>query len=231
MPLLVLALAPSIALFLIFYLRDKYDREPLGLLLKTFGLGILVLIPVGLIEAGIFAELGIDIMAPQKWWVTLLTMIFVVAVVEEAAKFFIVRAYAWHKPAFNEPYDGIMYALMASLGFATVENILYVVQWGATVAWLRALLTVPLHALTAVIMGYYIGLAKYTKDKKQRNRYLALGPTIAVLFHGIFNFFVASEMTFLVAMAPLLVLYAWILSLRASKMHAKRSPFKKVLSD
>ena len=226
MNLLILAIAPSIVLFLIFYLRDKYDREPLGLLLKTFLIGAAVIVPVAYVEGELFREFGIDIMGYNGWVTSLFSMLFLVALVEELAKFLIVKWYAWNKPAFNEPYDGIMYTVMASLGFATVENLFYVFQWGITVAWLRAFLTVPIHALTAVIMGYYIGLAKYTKDKKKARKHLATGLGLAIVFHGVFNFFVSSEWGILVAMGPLLVVTAWVLGLRASKLHAGRSPFK-----
>lgn len=226
MGLLVLAVAPSIALFLIFYLRDKYDREPLGLLIKTFLLGAVIVVPVAIIEGVLFTGLGIDVFDPGSLWMSLFAMIFLVALVEELGKYVVVRGYAWGKKAFNEPYDGIMYAVMASLGFATIENILYVFQNGAEIGWLRAFMTVPMHALTAVIMGYYIGLAKYPKVKG-KNRYLITGLGIAILFHGGFNFFVSSEVPFLILMAVGLVAYSWIVGIRASKLHAGNSPFKK----
>ncbi|MDP2624895.1 MAG: PrsW family glutamic-type intramembrane protease [Candidatus Peregrinibacteria bacterium] len=228
MELLVLALAPSVAIGMLFYLRDKYDREPLGLLFKTFLLGALTIIPVGFAEYWLFELWGIDIFNTGSLLTTLLAMLFLVALVEESAKFLVVRWYAWNKPEFNEPYDGIIYTLMASLGFATVENILYVIQWGATVAWLRAFLTVPMHALTAVIMGYYIGLAKYSKTKKESDGNMYTGLWIAILFHGFFNWFVSSNITILILMAPVLVGYSWYVGLRASKISATSSPFKKL---
>src|SRR3989339_2176612 len=155
MELLALAIAPSVMIFMIFYLRDKYDREPWGLLLKTFVLGALMIIPVALNEEWLFKWWGVSLYDNGSLVVNFLSMIFFVALVEELAKFSVVRGYAWKKPAFNEPYDGIMYTVMASLGFATVENLLYVFQNGEVVAWLRAFLTVPMHALSAVIMGYF----------------------------------------------------------------------------
>lgn len=226
MKLLLLAIAPSVALFFIFYLRDKYDREPWKLLLKTFLLGCLTIIPVAMLEAFLFEAWGISLYEPQGLLVSLLSMLFLVALFEEGAKFAVVRFYAWKKEAFNEPYDGIMYTLMASLGFATVENILYVFQEGEAVGWLRAFLTVPLHALTAVIMGYYIGLAKYSAGRKNQEGNLYTGLWIAILFHGFFNFFITSQIVILVLMAPLLIGYAWYVALRASKLQASRSPFK-----
>lgn len=225
MELFVLAVSPSIAIFFIFYLRDKYDREPWQMLLKTFLLGGLSILPVAIIEGLLFEAWGVSLFEPNGLLVNLLSMVFLVALVEEGAKFCVVRYYAWKKAAFNEPYDGVMYALMASLGFATVENILYVFQNGSVVGWLRALLTVPMHALTAVIMGYYIGLAKYSQGRKNTEGNLYTGLWIAILFHGFFNFFVSSQIMTLIALAPILVGYAWYVGLRASKIQASRSPF------
>jgi len=223
--LLVLAIAPSVMIFMIFYLRDKYDREPWALLLKTFILGSLITIPVAFIEQELLGLWGVSLSNPSSLVVTFLTMIFLIALVEESAKFAVVRVYAWKKSAFNEPYDGIMYTIMASLGFATVENILYVFQNGEFVAWLRAFLTVPMHALSAVIMGYFIGVAKYGKTTKEKS-ILYNGLFIAILMHGFFNFFIASNQWFLIPFAPVVVGLAWYFGLKASKIHAKNSPFK-----
>lgn len=225
MPWFVLAVAPSLGLFLLFYLRDKYEKEPLGLLLKTFLMGALTVIPVGMAEHLLFNLWGVDLNDASNLWTFLLMMVFLVALIEEVAKFAVVRFYVWNKKAFNEPYDGIMYAVMASLGFATIENILYVMMFDEVVAWLRALLTVPLHVLVAVIMGYYVGLAKYSPHgTKHPDMYTGLW--LAIFFHGLFNFLVASEVLGLILMAPLLVAWVWRLGLKASRLEAEASPFK-----
>ena len=226
MSLLALAIAPALALFLLFYLRDKYEREPLGLLGLTFLAGCVVVFPVALIESWFFNRAGFSAFEENGFWGTLGAMLIGVALVEEFAKFSIIRFWVWKKKAFNEPYDGIMYTLMASLGFATVENIFYVLEYGEVVGWLRAFMTVPMHALTAVIMGYYIGLAKYPKDP-YHYRHLLTGFVAAVFFHGFFNTFVSSREYILIAGAPLILVYVWSVGLRASKMHIQNSPFRK----
>lgn len=223
--LVLLALAPTFALFTIFYLRDKYEKEPLKLLLKVFVLGGLAIVPIATIELWLFGLFGIDPIRPSTLVITLLSNIFMVGLVEEGFKFLIVRGYVWRHKEFNEPYDGIMYTVMASLGFATVENILYVLPMGLQIGLLRAFLSVPLHALTAVIMGYYIGVAKYDKIP-YCNRHLIKGFVAAVLIHGVFNFFVSSQTWYLIGLAPVLIAYAWLVGLRASKWHAENSPFK-----
>lgn len=226
MPLLLLAIAPSIAIILLFYLKDKYEKEPVRLLLGTFILGMLTILPVAWIESYLFEAFDVDILHPSSLLMSLTSMLFFVALVEEGAKFLVVRGYVWRKKEFDEPYDGIMYGVMAALGFATVENILYVLSQGATVGWLRAFLTVPMHALTGVIMGYYIGSEKYPKSKDKFRQTILYGLGSAVFFHGFFNFFVGSNIIWLILIAPLLVGIAWRLAFKASRIHAEASPHK-----
>ncbi|KKR26375.1 MAG: hypothetical protein UT55_C0009G0007 [Candidatus Peregrinibacteria bacterium GW2011_GWE2_39_6] len=188
MNLLLLAIAPSFALGIFFYIKDKYEKEPLKLLLKTFILGTLTIVPAAILEGILFSLFGLDLYQINNLPTLFLSMIFFVALIEEVVKFSVVRFYIWNKKDFNEPYDGIIYTVMASLGFATFENILYVFSSGATVGLLRAFLTVPVHALTAAIMGYYIGLAKYPRVPG-KNQYLIKGLMVAILFHGTFTGF------------------------------------------
>jgi RsiW-degrading membrane proteinase PrsW (M82 family) len=113
------------------------------------------------------------------------------AIVEEFMKFAAVRAKAYDSPSFSEPMDGIIYGVTASLGFATVENIFYVMGFGAiSTAIARAFLSVPSHAAYGGIMGYYLGLAKpfSTEQNEKRERQLIIiGLSIAILLHGIFD--------------------------------------------
>ena len=91
---------------------------------------------------------------------------------------------------FNEPLDGIVYAVMVSLGFATVENISYVIgaqEQGTNVAILRMFSAIPLHAACGVIMGYFVGMAKFNKENY--NSLLLKGVLIATLVHAIYNYF------------------------------------------
>jgi RsiW-degrading membrane proteinase PrsW (M82 family) len=98
-----------------------------------------------------------------------------------------VRYYAYRQPEFDEPFDGIVYAVMVSMGFATIENIGYVMQHGLATAFLRMFLSVPAHAAFAVLMGYYVGRAKFHPGGRFSN--LMKGLWLAVLFHGLFDFF------------------------------------------
>ena len=130
-----------------------------------------------------------------------------------------------HK-AFDEPYDGITYSVMVSMGFATLENILYVAEGGMSTAIMRMFLAVPAHAAFAVIMGYYVGLAKFNPSK--RNIYLIFGVIGASALHGAYDFALMQQsipyLQFIGAVVSLLI--GVRLSFNAIKLHQQNSPFK-----
>ena len=225
--LLVLAVAPAIALFFFFYLRDKYRKEPLGLLLLTFGLGAASLVPAALASLCLQKLTGWRSDTPNLLHAFLGAMI-IVGVVEEGAKFLVVRFYAYHRPEFDEPYDGIMYSVMAALGFATLENILYIFSNGASAGVMRALLSVPSHAFDGVLMGYFLGEAKFARSNRVGNWLSALGFALAVTAHGVYDFIVFS-----LDKAPLLILSLltlavlfWVIFFKATRKLSEQSPSK-----
>jgi RsiW-degrading membrane proteinase PrsW (M82 family) len=111
----------------------------------------------------------------------------IVALSEEGSKFLALRLVPFRRKAFDDPFDGIVYAVMVSMGFATLENIGYVMQHGFGTGILRMFLSVPAHATFGVLMGYHIGLAKF--DTANKKRHLLLAIFWPVLFHGTFDFF------------------------------------------
>jgi RsiW-degrading membrane proteinase PrsW (M82 family) len=186
MLLLALAVAPGIAISLFIYSRDRFDREPKRYLIVAFILGMLATIPPLLIQmlAGdarshsvLHSILGYALYA-----------YVIVALSEEASKFLVLRYYAYPKITFNEPFDGIVYGVMIGMGFATVENIEYVERFGFQTGLVRFFLAVPAHASFAVLMGYYVGMAK--ANAAQSVSLMVKGLFIPVLFHGSFDFFV-----------------------------------------
>ena len=160
--ILALALAPTTAVMIYIYLRDRHEPEPLGLLAISFLYGgvstmltLLISFPV---NALIFTKADDDVHL-------FLNAFFKVALVEEFSKFFFVRFILFYNKNFNEPYDGIVYAVMVSMGFATLENVMYVYQFGFTTGIMRMFTAVPAHATFAIIMGYFLGKAKFTHRK------------------------------------------------------------------
>ena len=211
-PLVILALALGPGVFWVwyFYHRDKFEPEPAALIIKIFLIGALITIPVALIE-GFF---GLFIASP------VIMGVVVAPVVEEYGKFWVVRRFIYRDVEFDEPMDGIVYAASAALGLASFENVLYVFAAYAaspslalgTVA-IRAIFSVPGHALFSSVWGYALGRAKFTAAQR-RPAIIARGLALAMVLHGIFNFLLFSADTFAYATAIFILVLIpglWIL--------------------
>lgn len=202
--LLISAVAPSLALLYYFYLKDKYEKEPGQMLIKAFALGSLAVIPV------VFFELRLNIfdLAEMDYLKAGYTAFIVAGLVEEGFKFFIFWFFLWKNKNFNETYDGIVYSVFISLGFATTENIGYVLLSGYHTAFIRSITAVPAHALFGVTMGYYLGKARFA-DKKEKMKYLLLAFTVPVVLHGIYDFILFSQSMELMLLFIPYMLYLW----------------------
>ena len=217
LPLLALAVAPALAIGIFVYWKDKFDKEPILIMSLCFFFGMLSIIPAIFLE-NIPEKLGFND-DRQSMQSTLITAFLFTALVEESCKFFFLRIYAYPKRDFNEPFDGITYAVMVSLGFATLENIQYVLRGGYEVAILRMFTAVPAHATFGVIMGYFAGLAKFRDNKKS---YLLLALISAVAMHGCYDFFLMQQLIpglYFGAIASLVI--GIFLSLKAIKLHSQ----------
>ena len=184
MILFALSIAPGIAISLYFFFRDEYNREPRRHLLFSFLLGVLSAVPAILIQS-LLLPLQEKFM-PENILSIAIKAFIIVAFTEEWCKYIMVRFYAYRQPEFDEPFDGIVYAVMVSMGFATIENIGYVMQHGLATAIVRMFLSVPAHAGFAVLMGYYMGKAKFRPEA--RFSFMMKGLFLAVFFHGLFDF-------------------------------------------
>jgi len=227
--LFALSVAPGIAISLFVFFRDRYNREPGHLLVRSFLLGM-VSAAIALVLQ-IFLLPLVDRYLGNNVAAVAVKAFLVIALTEEWSKYIMVRFYAWRKPAFDEPLDGIVYTVMVGMGFATIENVGYVMEHGLSTAFLRMFLSVPAHACFAVLMGFQLGLAKFHDERKWI--YLFRGLALAVLFHGIFDFFlflqenafvtqyVSAAILFLGAVGSFIV--ALNLSNRAIKSHTELS--------
>jgi RsiW-degrading membrane proteinase PrsW (M82 family) len=183
---LALAIAPGLAIILYIYRKDRYDKEPKKYLLVSFLLGMLSTLPAIAIQLIAGMVLG-NISGNSSVLFNAFYAFIIVACSEEGSKFAMVRGYAYPKKVFDEPFDGIIYSVMVAMGFATIENIGYVQRHGIGTAVIRMFLSVPAHAAFGIIMGYYIGLAKFNKEKSVF--YFVKGLFLAIFFHGAFDFF------------------------------------------
>ncbi|GAE91343.1 hypothetical protein JCM21714_291 [Gracilibacillus boraciitolerans JCM 21714] len=135
---------------------------------------------------------------------------------EEFFKWFIFLFTTYKYSKFDTVYDGIVYGVSISLGFATVENILYLFANGIEFAVSRAIFPVSSHALFGVIMGYYIGRAKFAKGKGVM--YLLLSLLLPTLLHGFYDFIIESiQQKWIYGLVPFMILL-WVLCLRKVKI-------------
>lgn len=196
MQYVLLAIAPGIAICLFFIYRDIYNREPGANLLISFALGVLCLWPAAAFEDA-FARKTID----GSMGGLIIFAYAIVALAEEGGKFLGLRVYAYNQKQFDEPLDGIIYAVMISMGFATAENIKYVMNAEigkeVEVGLSRMITAVPAHASFAIVMGYFVGKAKFEADNNKKVLLSIAGLLGAIFFHGTYDvFLMMPELTY-----------------------------------
>ena len=202
------AVAPGIALLSYFYLRDKYEAEPIGLVIRIFIIGAVLVLPIMVIEY----VLQNQNLLVHSWEKSFLLAGFLEEFVEWAVLYLIV----FENTEFTERYDGIVYGVSVSLGFATVENIFYLFTYGIHQAFLRALLPVSSHALFGVIMGYYIGKAKFSSGRT-RQKYIAFSLISVAALHGVYDYILSVFHHWAYLIVPFMI-YLWFSSLRKVKL-------------
>lgn len=220
--ILLLAFIPIFVIAVYIYKRDKFNKEPLKELLKAFAAGMFSAVVVILIHE-ILDLSGVDIETN-----VFLRAFVSAAVIEECSKFFFFYKLFWNNPNFDERFDGIVYAVYVSLGFAFVENVLYIYQdvgQAVSIARARAFFAVPAHTLFAIAMGYGAGIARFSR--KRASLYLVSGLIWAILLHGIYDFLLmySNELAsvnetfsaFIVMLFYIFVIIMWVVGFRRMK--------------
>ena len=195
MLLLFLAVLPSALLVIYIYRKDTIEKEPLSLLWSLFGLGALTVVSA-IVIGGLGEALFEDIVEPDSMEWLLIDNFLLTALVEEGGKYFVLKRKTWRSPEFNYIFDAVVYAVVVSLGFATVENILYVIDSDIETAVMRAIFSVPGHAINGVFMGYFYGLAKRYDLAGKRGpckRNLRRALWTPVLIHGFYDLCLSTE--------------------------------------
>ncbi|GBF51187.1 hypothetical protein LPTSP4_27190 [Leptospira ryugenii] len=197
MALLTLAILPGFIVVQRYYAKDHLQKEPIVVILRSFFWGAALVIPVGIFESLI--PMG------ESESITEIAIhnFIVIALSEELAKYLAIRFYSYKNDAFNEHFDGIVYGACVGGGFATFENIFYVLDHGFAVGVLRAFLSVPGHILWGAIVGHWI--AKEKMENLSPWKALLVGVGISSFLHGGFDFVLQFESVSLY-LAPVFVL-------------------------
>jgi protease PrsW len=200
--MLAIATAPVLAFLIFVYQKDRYDREPSGLLLKLFVFGCLVTIPT------YYTERFLSLFSTSPMF-----QAFVVAgLTEELFKFLIVKKLSFKVYCYNERLDGIIYSVFTSLGFATIENILYLQGIGANYIYTglsRAIFAIPAHMLFAITMGYYLSLAKFGLNRNVFRKSIFKALVIPILLHGTYDYILFLRRYGLFPLFILFIIYLW----------------------
>jgi RsiW-degrading membrane proteinase PrsW (M82 family) len=222
MGILLASLAPVFIILFYIYFRDKYDREPIKLLLLAILAGVVIVLPILIIE-----RLLMRVMPDMGQLGNAAYQAFIVAATtEELFKFLALYLLVWRSPSFNEKFDGIVYAVFVSLGFAAVENVMYVMEGGYEIALVRAITAVPAHALFGVTMGYYLGIAHMYEEL--RSSYLGRAVLVPIVLHGVYDFILMVGVDWLLSFFVLYIIFLYVMGMRKLKVLSDSSIFKPV---
>lgn len=212
--LLAASLIPPLFLLWKVYQSDKIEKEPFGLLLAIFVLGMFSTVLAGVLEvagSNILQSILSEEMLSTPSGTTIFNLIFYFIVVggsEELVKFLAMMIPTWRNRAFNYVFDGVVYGVTAALGFAALENIFYVLDTGLVTAGVRAWTAIPLHCITGIFMGHYYGIAKAADrwGNGKKGKYLLRSILVPLLIHGAYDFIATGENSGL-----LLLFFAYII--------------------
>ncbi|MFY0543029.1 glutamic-type intramembrane protease PrsW [Brevibacillus sp. H7] len=205
------AIAPGIAILSYFYLRDNLQPEPISMVIRSFIFGVLLVVPVMVLQYIIQTE--------WEWKDGIAAAVFVSAVVEEFFKWMVVYFTAYKHVEFDEPYDGIVYAVAVSLGFATLENLFYLIINGVNVAFWRAFLPVSSHALFGVWLGYYLGKAKFSDRSQDEYRRLWVSVGLPIGLHALYNAIFLATQHWIWVIVPYMLALWWQALKKVQRAH------------
>ena len=221
MSLISIAIAPVAIILFYIYLRDKYEKEPLRSLAAALVSGCLITLPVIYTERWLSLPSG---NIPAGMASAAYESVVVAGLTEEFFKFLVFMLLFWNNRQFNETFDGIVYATFISLGFALIENIMYVFSQGMGTGMVRAFTAVPAHALFGIIMGYQFGLARFYPAERIRRIIAAL--LLPVILHGIYDFILISRHDLLLLLFIPYILFLSVFGFGRMKRLSDRSVYR-----
>ena len=214
-----LAVLPSILLAARVLSYDRIEKEPPRLLIKLFVMGMLTCIPAALIEAA--GEWGITAVGFGPFMTSALTYLLLVPLAEEGMKLLALRS-THRDPNFNYTFDGIVYSVMVALGFATLENILYVFEFQTVeTAVMRGIISVPMHCVCGIFMGYFYGVSRGQEARGSAQAAATADRlTLAVpsIIHGVFDFSLDQESELVTLLGLAFTVLVFFVAIRNIKM-------------
>ena len=183
------AVIPAVFLMLYTYRMDKADKEPTGLLVKLVLCGCLAAVPAYILET-VMQDVILPRIPFHSYTAYYIVLAAGIGLIEEGCKYFFLHRVTWDDPAFNYRFDGLIYAVFVSLGFAALENILYIYNYGLEIFLSRALLAIPAHFAFAVIMGSWYGAAKVQEVRGNTGKMhmnLIVAYLAAAVLHAIYD--------------------------------------------
>lgn len=223
--LLYLSILPSIVFGIYIYRKDTVEKEPLYMLAILFLLGVASAIFTIIWTTILNLFFPILTSTAEDGYFKLFISVFIgIALIEESFKWIMLRAASWDSKNFTHIYDALLYATFVSLGFATIENIMYVMNYGIIIAIVRAILSVPGHVFFGVFMGYYYGLAKQAQVNKKTKlmfKNIILSILIPIILHGIFDYCLLSNNFIFLFIYFIFIILLYIVSFKKIKQFSK----------
>lgn len=220
--LIAAAVIPAVLLLVKVYKADRLEKEPITLLISLVFWGILsTLIAIALEMIG---TMVLDFLfVPDSRIYNILMYFVVVGLSEEWAKYVLMKYRTWKNPNFNCQFDGVVYAVFVSLGFALWENLSYVGRYGVSIAIVRALTAVPGHACFGVFMGVFYGAAKRWENvgcKDKAKFCLSLSLLVPALIHGLYDFIATIGTNYSALLFIAMVALMFFIALRLVRLSA-----------
>lgn len=219
--LVSLSILPGFLIMSVIYNLDVQNKEPLWLLAIAFILGAVNLyLDINILEYLLSSK---DV---QNNFLSTGIEALTVSSTEEILKFLVVMLIIYPNKYFDEPFDGIVYSVFVGMGFATAENLTFVLQGSASLAVMRMLSAVPAHFVFAVIMGYYLGKAK--SNKKAQLLFIVLSILMPIIFHALYDYFLFIDFIQGIWIGGIVTLVITLyIAKKAIQEHMTASPFKK----
>lgn len=219
--LIAVSLIPGLLWLSYFYLQDRYEPEPKGLILKVFFGGMLMVLPAGFLEM-IWRTPLQEARLTGDLVLLFLYSFLMIGLIEEGVKMAFLTLVIYPHHELDEPVDGIVYGITVGLGFAVLENLFYTQALGFHVGLIRAVIGCLAHAAFTGTGAYYLSLAK-----KNNQPWLILkGLGVAVFWHGLYDFLLFTEQPVLAFIAFLSIGFLIVRLIEKMRVLVERSPFR-----